>query len=83
MELENAALPHGSGTDRKLGPQDFALFDCTGSRHGYWSDITRVWFTFFVSFPPQEVESYHWTRQLLYRRPKFLMRTKRYGMQST
>ncbi|PBK87488.1 hypothetical protein ARMGADRAFT_1085512 [Armillaria gallica] len=29
-------LPHGSGTD------DFALFDCTASLHGYWSDITRT-----------------------------------------
>ncbi|SJL04686.1 uncharacterized protein ARMOST_08056 [Armillaria ostoyae] len=34
------ALPHGSGTDRRLGPDDFALFDCTTSLHGYWSDIT-------------------------------------------
>ncbi|KAK0185836.1 peptidase M24, structural domain-containing protein [Armillaria mellea] len=39
---ENAALPHGSGTDRRLGPGDFALFDCTASLHGYWSDVTRT-----------------------------------------
>ncbi|KAK0225152.1 peptidase M24 [Armillaria nabsnona] len=39
---ENAALPHGSGTDRRLGPDDFALFDCTASLHGYWSDVTRT-----------------------------------------
>ncbi|KAF8078097.1 Creatinase/aminopeptidase [Lyophyllum atratum] len=39
---ENAALPHGSGTDRTLGPSDFALFDCTASLHGYYSDITRT-----------------------------------------
>ncbi|KAG6917790.1 hypothetical protein DXG01_001062 [Tephrocybe rancida] len=39
---ENAALPHGSGTDRALGASDFALFDCTGSLHGYYSDVTRT-----------------------------------------
>ncbi|KAK0429597.1 peptidase M24, structural domain-containing protein [Armillaria borealis] len=39
---ENIALPHGSGTDRRLGPDDFALFDCTASLHGYWSDVTRT-----------------------------------------
>lgn len=39
---ENAALPHGSGTDRALGPSDFALIDCGGSLHGYASDVTRV-----------------------------------------
>jgi Xaa-Pro aminopeptidase len=42
MEEENAALPHGSGTDRQLGEEDFALFDITGSLHGYYSDLTRV-----------------------------------------
>lgn len=42
MESENAALPHGSGTDKTLKPPDFALFDCTASLHGYWSDVTRV-----------------------------------------
>ncbi|KAJ7074259.1 Creatinase/aminopeptidase [Mycena amicta] len=30
---ENAALPHGAGTDKALGTSDFALFDCTGSLH--------------------------------------------------
>ncbi|KAJ7043199.1 Creatinase/aminopeptidase [Mycena alexandri] len=39
---ENAALPHGSGTDRTLGKHDFALFDCTASLHGYRSDVTRT-----------------------------------------
>ncbi|KAK0434911.1 peptidase M24, structural domain-containing protein [Armillaria borealis] len=37
---KNAALPHGSGTDCRLHPDDFALFDCTVSLHGYWSDVT-------------------------------------------
>ncbi|KAF9072905.1 peptidase M24 [Rhodocollybia butyracea] len=39
---ENAALPHGSGTDRELGEFDFALFDCGGNLHGYISDVTRT-----------------------------------------
>ncbi|KIM49269.1 hypothetical protein M413DRAFT_438439 [Hebeloma cylindrosporum] len=39
---ENAALPHGSGTDRTLAPTDFALFDCTASLHEYYSDVTRT-----------------------------------------
>jgi Xaa-Pro aminopeptidase len=39
---ENAALPHGSGTDRKLGKHDFALFDTGATLHGYASDVTRV-----------------------------------------
>ncbi|KAJ7168239.1 peptidase M24, structural domain-containing protein [Mycena crocata] len=39
---ENAALPHGAGTDRALGQADFALFDCTASLHGYKSDVTRT-----------------------------------------
>lgn len=39
---ENAALPHGSGTDRKLQWGDFILVDVGGKLHGYISDITRV-----------------------------------------
>jgi Xaa-Pro aminopeptidase len=38
---ENAAFPHGRGSDRMLGESDFALFDCTGSHRGYYSDLTR------------------------------------------
>ena len=40
--LDNAALPHGSSTDKTLGKTDFALFDCGASLHGYYSDVTRV-----------------------------------------
>lgn len=40
--LDNAALPHGSGTDKSLAKADFALFDCTASLYGYYSDVTRV-----------------------------------------
>ena len=39
---ENAALPHGSGTDRKLGKEDMVLIDAGGSFGGYVADITRV-----------------------------------------
>ncbi|KIP08153.1 hypothetical protein PHLGIDRAFT_104720 [Phlebiopsis gigantea 11061_1 CR5-6] len=38
----NAALPHGSGTDRTLAKEDFVLVDCGGSLHGYVSDVTRT-----------------------------------------
>lgn len=39
---ENAALPHGSGTDKKLGKHDLALIDVGGVWGGYVADITRV-----------------------------------------
>jgi len=39
---ENAALPHGSGTDRMLRQGDFILVDAGGSLHGYVSDVTRT-----------------------------------------
>lgn len=41
-ELENAALPHGSGTDRKLIKSEMVLIDAGGKWGGYVSDITRV-----------------------------------------
>lgn len=39
---EDAALPHGHGTDKKLDKHDFVLIDAGGSFHGYISDITRT-----------------------------------------
>ncbi|KAJ9102514.1 hypothetical protein QFC21_002914 [Naganishia friedmannii] len=39
---ENAALPHGTGTDRALKEDDFALIDAGGQFRGYTSDITRT-----------------------------------------
>jgi len=39
---ENAALPHGSGSDRELRASDFALIDTGGTLFGYNSDVTRV-----------------------------------------
>jgi Xaa-Pro aminopeptidase len=43
---ENAALPHGTGSDRALGKADMALIDTGGNVHGYGSDVTRVGFLF-------------------------------------
>lgn len=39
---ENAALPHGTGTDRVLGTSDLILIDTGGVLFGYHSDVTRV-----------------------------------------
>ncbi|KDN50702.1 hypothetical protein RSAG8_01200, partial [Rhizoctonia solani AG-8 WAC10335] len=39
---ENAALPHGSGSDRTLRAQDMVLIDTGGSLHDYQSDVTRT-----------------------------------------
>jgi Xaa-Pro aminopeptidase len=38
----DAALPHGSGTDRTLSTKEFVLMDVGGTLHGYHSDITRT-----------------------------------------
>jgi Xaa-Pro aminopeptidase len=42
LSSENAALPHGSGTDRKLCKTDLILIDAGGKWGGYAADITRV-----------------------------------------
>lgn len=39
---ENAALPHGSGTDRVLTDRDLVLIDAGGTFRGYVADVTRV-----------------------------------------
>ncbi|KAG8748144.1 hypothetical protein FRC10_008877 [Ceratobasidium sp. 414] len=39
---ENAALPHGSGSDRVLRADDMVLIDTGGSLHNYESDVTRT-----------------------------------------
>ena len=39
---EDAALPHGSGTDKALTEGDFVLIDAGGTLNGYNSDVTRV-----------------------------------------
>ncbi|PBK64523.1 Creatinase/aminopeptidase [Armillaria solidipes] len=38
----NAALSHGSGTDRRLHPDECASLDCTSSLYGYRSDVART-----------------------------------------
>ncbi len=45
----NAALPHGTPTDRRLSPGDVILFDFGTSFDGYISDLTR---TFVFGQPP-------------------------------
>ncbi|KAF9501233.1 Creatinase/aminopeptidase [Pleurotus eryngii] len=56
---ENAALPHGSGTNRVLKKEDFALFDCTGQLHGYWSDVTRTLALPESSIPDDHLAIWH------------------------
>ncbi|KAG9225982.1 hypothetical protein CCMSSC00406_0006396 [Pleurotus cornucopiae] len=56
---ENAALPHGSGTNRVLQKEDFALFDCTGQLHGYWSDVTRTFALPDSSIPDDHLAIWH------------------------
>ncbi|KZO99490.1 peptidase M24 [Calocera viscosa TUFC12733] len=51
---ENAALPHGRGTDRKITKNDFILIDCGGSLHGYKSDVTRTF-----ALPESEIPTSH------------------------
>ncbi|KAL1669318.1 peptidase M24, structural domain-containing protein [Schizophyllum commune] len=51
---DNAALPHGTGTDRVLGANDYALFDCTADLHGYKSDLTRT-----VALPSAHIPADH------------------------
>ncbi|KAF8184894.1 peptidase M24 [Mycena galopus ATCC 62051] len=53
---ENAALPHGSGTDRALGKNDFGLFDCTASLHGYKSDVTRTFALSGADIPAEHLQ---------------------------
>ncbi|PFH50072.1 hypothetical protein AMATHDRAFT_4319 [Amanita thiersii Skay4041] len=55
----NAALPHGAGTDRELGLMDFALFDCTGSLHGYYSDVTRTVAMSVSDIPPDHIQIWY------------------------
>ncbi|TRM62698.1 peptidase M24, structural domain-containing protein [Schizophyllum amplum] len=51
---DNAALPHGAGTDRVLGANDYALFDCSADLHGYQSDLTRT-----VALPDADIPADH------------------------
>lgn len=56
---ENAALPHGSGTDRVLSKADFVLIDCGGSLHGYNSDVTRTFAVEGSVIPPEHLSIWY------------------------
>ncbi|KAL7422393.1 hypothetical protein Q5752_003039 [Cryptotrichosporon argae] len=60
---ENAALPHGSGTDRKLGKSDLALIDAMGIWGGYTSDITRTFALPGSKIPQEHVEIWDTVRR--------------------
>ncbi|BEI79821.1 hypothetical protein CcaverHIS002_0103500 [Cutaneotrichosporon cavernicola] len=51
---ENAALPHGSGTDRFLQKDEVVLIDAGGKWGGYVSDITRTF-----ALPDSEISDEH------------------------
>ena len=55
---ENAALPHGSGTDRILTSNDLILFDIGGSLHGYYSDLTRTFALRESHIPTEALEKW-------------------------
>ncbi|KAG1819572.1 peptidase M24, structural domain-containing protein [Suillus subaureus] len=48
---ENAALPHGSGSDRTLDKADFILIDAGGRLFEYNSDVTRTFVLHDSSIP--------------------------------
>ncbi|EIW85418.1 Creatinase aminopeptidase [Coniophora puteana RWD-64-598 SS2] len=56
---ENAALPHGSGTDRVLGAEDFVLVDTGGTLHGYSSDVTRTFALPDSTIPQAHIDLWH------------------------
>ncbi|GMK59518.1 hypothetical protein CspeluHIS016_0801240 [Cutaneotrichosporon spelunceum] len=51
---QNAALPHGSGTDRFLQKGELVLIDAGGKWGGYVSDITRTF-----ALPDSEISDEH------------------------
>lgn len=53
---ENAAIPHGGPTDRKLEKDDVVLVDTGTAVDGYWSDLTR---TFSFGKPTRELKKIH------------------------
>ncbi|WRT68623.1 uncharacterized protein IL334_005601 [Kwoniella shivajii] len=59
---ENAALPHGSGTDRKLGKDDLVLIDAGGKWGGYVSDITRTFSLPSSKIPKEHIELWETVR---------------------
>ncbi|ORX38302.1 peptidase M24, structural domain-containing protein [Kockovaella imperatae] len=62
----DAALPHGSGTDKKLGREDLVLIDVGGSWGGYTADITRTFALSISRIPDQHLEIWETVRQAQY-----------------
>ncbi|WVW85385.1 hypothetical protein I302_107423 [Kwoniella bestiolae CBS 10118] len=60
---ENAALPHGSGTDRKLTKKDLVLIDAGGKWGGYVSDITRTFALPSSTIPKSHIKLWETVRQ--------------------
>lgn len=56
---ENAALPHGSGSDRALGKADFVLIDAGGTLLEYHSDVTRTFMLHDSSIPPEHTRIWY------------------------
>ncbi|ORY35676.1 peptidase M24, structural domain-containing protein [Naematelia encephala] len=72
---ENAALPHGSGTDRALGKEDFVLIDAGGRWGGYIADITRTFALPESKIPTAHLEIWETVRQAQYAPYEFLKST--------
>ncbi|WVQ79581.1 hypothetical protein IAT38_001681 [Cryptococcus sp. DSM 104549] len=60
---EDAALPHGTGTDRKLGKRDLVLIDAGGKWGGYVSDITRTFALPGSDIPQSHIEIWETVRR--------------------
>ncbi|KAF7975300.1 hypothetical protein HWV62_10072 [Athelia sp. TMB] len=60
---ENAALPHGRGSDRILAKSDFTLIDAGGLLHGYSSDVTRTFALDSSEIPPLNQEIWDAVKQ--------------------
>ncbi|WWC93363.1 hypothetical protein V866_000197 [Kwoniella sp. B9012] len=60
---ENAALPHGSGTDRQLTKKDLVLIDAGGKWGGYVSDITRTFALPSSTIPESHIELWETVRK--------------------
>ncbi|WVQ72013.1 hypothetical protein IAR50_001557 [Cryptococcus sp. DSM 104548] len=63
---ENAALPHGSGTNRRLGGSDLVLIDAGGKWGGYVSDITRTFALPKSKIPQPHIDLWETVRRAQY-----------------
>ncbi|ODO11062.1 hypothetical protein I350_01664 [Cryptococcus amylolentus CBS 6273] len=72
---EDAALPHGSGTNRRLGESDLILIDAGGKWGGYVSDITRTFALPKSKIPQHYIDLWETVRQAQYAAFEFLKGT--------